>query len=316
MKTQELYTSVTQRIITELEQGVAPWVKPWSGQSKGINLIPANLLTGRPYSGINTLILWCEATEKGYPTQGWCTFQQANEMKARVRKGEKATPVVFVKRVEKEDEQTGEKKASTILKSYYVFNQAQLENVPPQYERLPGRDFLDPEKCRDEALQYQKNCGVPVFHGGNKAAYYPQRDQIVMPPFGSFEDEDAYWGVFFHEVTHASGHKDRLNRNLSGRFGSQAYAAEELVAELGSAFTCARIGIPPSFRSSAYVENWLKVLKGDNQAIFRAASYASQATDYMWEQAVYAEQEETPEVERTSTAPALQSVGLDDEIAF
>jgi len=315
MKTAELYASVTQRIINELEKGTIPWVQPWSGQSGATLLIPANLVTNRAYSGINTLILWCEAQEKGYPTHAWCTFQQANEMKAKVRKGEKATPVVFVKRVEKEDEATGEKKASTILKSYYVFNQAQLENVPPQYERLPGRDFLDPEKCRDEALEYQKNCGVPVVHGGNRAAYYPQRDQIVMPPFGSFEDEDAYWGVFFHEVTHASGHKERLNRNLTGRFGTEAYAAEELVAELGSAFTCARIGIPPSFRSSAYIENWLKVLKGDNQAIFRAASYASQATDFMWEQAFYAEQDDTPEVEKAPT-PMLQPADMNDAIPF
>ncbi|WP_425107230.1 ArdC family protein [Ancylobacter sp.] len=314
MKTAELYASVTQRIINELEKGTVPWVRPWSGQSDATLLIPANLVTARPYSGINTLILWCEVQNKGYPTHGWCTFQQANEMKARVRKGEKATPVVFVKRVEKEDEQTGEKKQSTILKSYYVFNQAQLENVPPQYERLPGPS--DIEQSRDEALQYQKDCGVTVVHGGNKAAYYPQRDQIVLPAFGSFEDEDAYWGTFFHEVIHASGHKERLNRNLSGRFGSEAYAAEELVAELGSAFTSARIGIPPSFRSSAYIENWLKVLKGDNQAIFRAASHASQATDFMWEQAFYAEQEETPEVEKSHHGAPQPSIAMDDAIPF
>jgi antirestriction protein ArdC len=306
MKTPELYTSVTQRIIKELETGVPPWVKPWSGQSKGINLIPANLLTGRPYSGINTLILWCETLEKGYPTHGWCTFQQANEVGARIKKGEKATTVVFVKRIEREDEQTGEKKPTTILKSYALFNQAQLENLPPQYAVLPANEFVNDDRAHDEAVQFQQNCGVKVFHGGNKAAYFPQRDQIVLPEFGTFSDEEAYWGTFFHEVTHASGHKDRLNRNLSGRFGSKAYAAEELVAELGSAFTCARLGIPPTFRSAAYIKDWLEVLNKDNQAIFRAASLASQATDFMWEQAFYAEQEQTPDVERLEPNEKLQ----------
>lgn len=311
MKTSELYDSVTQRIITELKEGTPPWVKPWTGQAKGVNLTPANAVSGRPYSGINVLILWASALDRGYPTHGWATFQQANQIGASVRKGEKATQVVFVKRTVKEEEGQ-EPKKSTMMKAYPVFNLAQLDNVPPQY--LEAEPPSDEDVTHDAAFQLVKDAGIKVIHGGNRAAYYPARDEIVMPPFGSFKEEADYWGTMFHEATHWTGAKKRLDRRFGKRFGDKAYSFEELVAELGSAFTCARLGIPGSFRSASYLDHWLKILGDDNRAIFTAASYASQAANYIAEQQ-HAVQEDTPDVER-QTPREKSEAEMGDSIAF
>lgn len=311
MKIAELYDSVTQRIITELKEGTPPWVKPWSGQSKGVNLTPGNVVSGRPYSGINVLILWATCLERGYPTHGWATFQQANSIGASVRKGEKACQVVFVKRTEKETE--GEVKKSTMMKVYPVFNVAQLDNVAPRYLEAPPPQ--DDDLIHDNALQLMKDCGMKVVHGGNRAAYYPGRDEVCMPPYGSFKSETDYWGTLWHEGTHWTGSKKRLDRQFGKRFGDKAYSFEEMVAELGSAFTCARLGIPGTFRSASYIDHWLKILGEDNRAIFTAASYASQAANYIAEQA-YAVQESTPDVEKQETLREKSEREMDDSIAF
>jgi antirestriction protein ArdC len=293
MKTSELYSSVTERIIQELKEGVPIWVKPWSGQSKGVSLLPGNVVSGRPYSGINVLILWAHALDKGYPTHGWATFQQANQIGASVRKGEKASQVVFVKRMEKEED--GVTKKSTMLKTYPVFNIAQLDNVPPHYSEPPPA--LEEEVTYDNALQLVKDAGMKVTHGGNTAAFYPSRDEIVMPPYGSFKTEVDYWNTMWHEGIHWTGAKKRLERTFGKRFGDKAYSFEELVAELGSAFICARLGIQAGFRSASYIDHWLKILEGDDKAIFTAASYASQAANYIFEQSL-AVQDDTPAVEK------------------
>ncbi|MDP3078699.1 ArdC family protein [Bradyrhizobium sp.] len=312
MKASDLYKSVTEKIITELKQGVAPWAKPWKDGSKGLSTMPANATSGRPYSGINVLILYMEAMDKGYPTHGWATFQQANQIGASVRKGEKACQVVFVKRTSKEDETTGETKKSSIMRAYPVFNLAQLDNVPPQYLEAPPP--VDEDIAHDSALQLIKDIGVKVQHGGNRAAYYPQRDEIVMPPFGQFKSEPDYWGTMFHETTHWTGNKKRLDRQFGKRFGDKAYSFEELVAELGAAFVCARLGIPATFRSSSYIDHWLKILGDDNRAIFTAASYAGHAADYTFEQA-HAVQEHTPDVERPTPREKSEQE-MDDSIAY
>lgn len=314
MKTAELYKSVTDRIITELKEGVPPWAKPWKDGSRGLTSLPVNATSGRMYSGINVLILYMEAKEKEYPTHGWATFQQANQIGASVRKGEKATQVVFVKRTTKEPEKEGdEPKKSTVMKAYSVFNLAQLDNVPPQYVEQPTE--TDPDIAHDNAFQLVKDIGIKVTHGGNKAAYYPHRDEIVMPPFGAFEQEADYWGVMFHEATHWTGSKKRLDRQFGKRFGDKAYSFEELVAELGSAFTCARLGIPSSFRSAAYIDHWLKILEEDNRAIFSASSYAGHAAAYIEEQA-HAVQENTPDVERQETPRETSEREMQDSIEY
>lgn len=311
-KVSDLYTSVTARIVNELKQGVAPWAKPWKDGSKGLCTMPSNATSGRPYSGINVLILYMEAMEKGYPTHGWATFKQANEIGASVRKGERATQIVFVKRSTKTDEETGEEKKTSLMRAYPVFNMAQLDNVPPQYKEAPPP--ADEDMVHDNAFRLVKEIGAKVIHGGNRAAYYPQRDEIVMPPFGQFDSEADYWGTCFHEITHWTGSKKRLDRQFGKKFGDKAYSFEELVAELGSAFVCAQLGIPSSFRSAAYIDHWLKILEQDNRAIFSAASYAGHAASYIFEQQ-QAIQEDTPEVERQSPREQPEKE-MEDEIPF
>jgi len=314
MRTADLYSKVTDSIIKQLEAGVIPWTQPWAIEKKaGIAYVPTNVATGRPYSGINTLLLWAEAMERGFHSHAWMTFKQASDIGAHVRKGEHGTTVVFTKWTEKPDEETGETKKRSLLKTYTVFHVEQLEKLPEAYQ---AKVEPPPETAvYDEALRVSRECGIDIQYTGTKAAYYPNRDQVVLPPFSAFESEDEFWGVCFHELAHATGHKDRLNRKLSTRFGSNAYAFEELIAELSSAFLCAHVGIPARHRSASYVENWLTVLKDDRRAIFQAASYASQAAGYILEQS-HAVQKDTPEVERQENSRERSEREMGDSIAF
>jgi antirestriction protein ArdC len=311
MRTADLYSKVTDSIIKQLEAGVIPWTKPWAIESKkGVAYVPTNVATGRPYSGINTLLLWAEALEKGYHSHSWMTFKQASDLGAHVRKGEHGTTIVFTKWTE--EEKDGEVKKKSMLKTYVVFHIQQLEKLPEKYQL--NIQELPEDAVYDEALRLSRECGIAIQYTSTKAAYYPNRDQVILPPYSSFESEDEFWGVAFHEMTHATGHKNRLDRKLSTRFGSNAYAFEELIAELGSAFLCAHCGIPARHRSPSNVENWLKVLKEDKRAIFNAASYGSQAAGYILEQC-HAIQPDTPEVER-QTPRERSEVEMGDQIPF
>lgn len=281
MKTAELYQSVTDTVIKQLEEGVPPWVRPWKDERrKGVGMIPSNLLTGRLYSGGNILLLWLTAQSREYPSMQFCTYNQVNTIGAQVRKGEKATHVIFTKHVMRKDEETGDEKPGAVVKLYPVFNVSQLDKVPEQYlvpqeqESTPIADF--------RIKSFAGATGIKVSFGSAKAAYYPARDEIVMPNVGMFESPEAFTGTLMHEKIHGTSHKNRLNRQLGKRFGDEAYSFEEIIAELGSAFLCARFGIEPSFRSASYIQSWLKVLKGDNRAILSAASYAGQASDWLW----------------------------------
>jgi antirestriction protein ArdC len=214
----------------------------------------------------------------------FCTYHQVNSIGASVRKGEKASHIIFTKHFTKKDEETGEDKPGTVVKGYPVFNLDQLEKVPEKY-LVPQEPEPTQVMTYTNALAIVKASGIKVKDGGNKAAYYPGGDEIVMPYATAFVDEEAYWQTFNHELTHGTGHRNRLHRIYGTRFGDANYAFEELVAELGSAFLCARLGIPAGFRSSSYIDSWLKVLKGDNRAILSAASYAGQAADWLWNRA-------------------------------
>lgn len=284
MKVKDLYESVTNRIIAELEAGTPPWVKPWGDtRAKGLGMMPSNLVTGRLYSGSNILLLWMSAQQHGWPYLQYCTLLQARRIGAKVRKGEKSCQIIFTKHDTVEDKESGEITPRTIALCKNVFNVAQLEDVPDKY-LLPQQA---PEKplTNEVAVLYREKCEVPIFHVGNKACYYPSRDSIEMPPVASFKEEDDYWGTLCHEIIHASGHPKRLDRKFGKRFGDADYAAEELVAELGSAFTCAMLNITPTFRSAAYIGHWLGILKQDKTAIFSAASHASRAATHMWNKA-------------------------------
>lgn len=280
----DLYEEVTVRIIAELEAGRLPWVQPWG--TKGLGpCLPHNAATVRPYSGINILLLWGASQERGFAASGWLTFRQALGAGGSVRKGEHGTTVFYADRFVPEGEkaraaETGEDaKAVPFLKRFTVFNVEQCEGLP---EGLTGSGAPLPE-CEQVPLAEAviAASGVPFRIGGSEAYYAPGPDLVMVPPQRAFHVPINYYRTCLHELTHATGHAKRLGRNLLNPFGSKDYAREELVAEMGSAFLCAALGIEPTVRHADYLGSWLEVLREDNRAIFRAASQASKAADWL-----------------------------------
>jgi len=281
---ESLYQEVTDRIIAELERGRVPWVQPWGRAKAGLGL-PKNAATRRRYSGINILILWGAVIERGFPAQAWLTFRQAQDLGGAVRKGERGTTVFYADRFVPEDErkraaEAGEEpQAVPFLKRFTLFNVGQCDGLPEQLHATaaprPEREILP----RAEALIAATGADFRI--GGNRAFYAPGDDYIQVPPQPAFFEQINYYRTCFHELGHWSGHASRLARDLSGRFGSKAYAREELVAEMASAFLCASLAITPTVRHADYLGSWLAVLREDNRAIFRAASQASRAADFL-----------------------------------
>jgi antirestriction protein ArdC len=280
-----LYDEVTSRIIAEIEGGRLPWVQPWRTTGTAVPGLPRNALTGRVYSGVNILILWGAVIDRAYPAQAWLTFRQAIAAGGAVRKGERGTTVVYADRFtpaaeRQRAEQSGDTaKAIPFLKRFTVFNIAQCEGLRPGLAP-------DPAPLPDCAIVPVAEAviaasGVPFRIGGASAFYSPGEDICVVPPQPAFFDAINYYRTCLHELTHATGHKSRLDRTLINAFGSKDYAREELVAEMGSAFLCAALGIVPTVRHADYIGAWLDVLREDNRAIFRAASAASKAADWL-----------------------------------
>ncbi|WDF72262.1 ArdC family protein [Novosphingobium sp. KACC 22771] len=289
-----LYDEVTAKIIAQLEAGRFPWGQPWgavdgSGQGGVGPALPHNALTGRSYSGVNILLLWGSVIEGGYPSQGWLTFRQALEAGGNVRKGEKGVTVVYADRFTPQAEKTraqesGEDARSVpFLKRFTVFNVAQCEGLGEGQ----GKDlFGDPAPLPEREMvplaeEVITASGVPFRIGGGKAFYVPSADYVQVPPQPAFFEQINYYRTALHELCHATGHGSRLDRKLANPFGSKDYAREELVAEMGSAFLCAALGIVPTVRHADYLGSWLEVLREDNRAIFRAASQASKAADWL-----------------------------------
>jgi antirestriction protein ArdC len=284
---QNLYDEVTSRIIAELEAGRFPWVRPWgvpSHDEASLGL-PYNAVTGRSYSGINILILWGALFEAGHRAQGWLTFRQALAAGGHVRKGERGVTVVyadrFIPEAEKERAQSEGKDARSVafLKRFTVFNVDQCEGleIEPQASQppLPERAIAPLGEAMIAAS------GIEFHIGGAKAFYAPEPDFVQVPPQTAFFEQINYYRTALHELTHATGHAKRLDRKILNPFGSKDYAREELVAEMGSAFLCASLGIVPTVRHADYLASWLEVLREDNRAIVRAASQASKAADWL-----------------------------------
>jgi len=281
MSTAQLYQSVTDRIVAELEAGAAPWLKPWkTSKANGTSIMPVNAVTGRNYHGINVVILWSQRDAKGYDSNCWMTFKQAKEKGGCVRKGEKATEVVFTKKLRVRDKETDEEKQISMLKSYYVFNSQQIDGLPTE-ATTASEEVDNPELRHQRAECFVTAIGANIRHGGNEAFFVPSQDFIQLPPFAAFKTTEGYYATTLHELGHYSGHTTRLDRNLSGRFGTRAYAAEELVAELTSAFLCAHLGIEGELRHSGYLKSWVELLRHDDRAIFTAAAKAQQAADFL-----------------------------------
>jgi antirestriction protein ArdC len=283
----DLYQTVTDTIIKDLEFGIRPWMQPWIVGGEGSQLNRPLRANGEAYRGINVLMLWGSAAENGFSSPTWMSFKQAQDMGAHVRKGERGTMVVYAGTLTRTEmnEQTGEESERGIpfLKSYSVFNADQINGLPVQYVK-PAIAILNPDQRIAQVERFVVSTGADIRHGGAMAFYQPDRDLVQMPAFEGFRSLEGYYATLLHELTHWTRHKTRLDRSFGReRWGDEGYAVEELVAELGAAFLCSDLQITPTVRKdhAAYVGNWLKVLKNDKRAIFTAASYAQKAADYL-----------------------------------
>lgn len=281
-----LYDEITSKIIAELEARSAPWVQPWGTASAKVTLtMPRNAATERQYTGINVLILWGAVIERGYPAQSWLTFRQALSLGGHVRKGERGTTVVYADRFTPDDErrraaETGEDaQAVPFLKRFTVFNIAQCEALPDEMTAMAPS--VDKDLILPEAEALIRATGVDFRIGGERAFYDPRNDFVQVPQPQAYFEPVNWHRTALHEIAHATGHISRLNRDLTGSFGSKKYAFEELIAEISAAYLCASLGITPTVRHADYIGSWLEVLREDNRAIVRAASQASKAADYL-----------------------------------
>jgi len=282
----DLYARVTARIVAALEQGVRPWVQPWSADPLAGRVSRPLRHNLEPYRGINVLLLWAEAMERGYVAPVWMTFRQALALGGHVRKGEHGATVVYanvVSRAETGDDGENVERNVPFLKAYTVFNVEQVEGLPEGALPSAGEP-LDPATRVASAEAFFAATGAVVRHGGSGAWYAIGPDQIQLPPFECFADPQAYYATLAHEMTHWTRHPSRLDRDLGRKaWGDEGYAREELVAELGAAFLCADLGLclEPRDDHAAYIDGWLKVLQDDRRFIFTAAALAQKAADFL-----------------------------------
>jgi antirestriction protein ArdC len=285
----DIYTKITGRIVAALEEGVRPWVQPWStGHLEGRVTRPLRH-TGEPYSGINVLLLWSECVSRGFQSSTWMTFRQAAELGGHVRRGETGSTVVYANRIRKtETTAAGDavEREIPFLKAYTVFNVEQVDDLPGDYRPVV---FDSPESTVAriaEADAFFASTGAMIRHGGNKAFYAPGTDHIQMPPIEAFRDVESYYATLAHESVHFTGAKHRLDRDLS-RYSKDRTerAREELIAELGAVFLAADLGIVPELEPrpdhASYLASWLSVLHNDKRFIFQAAAQAQRAVSYL-----------------------------------
>jgi antirestriction protein ArdC len=283
----DVYQKITDQIVSELEKGVRPWLKPWNTEHAAGRITRPLRGNGIPYRGINILMLWSAAMEKGFAAPIWMTFKQALEFNAHVRKGEQGSLVVYADKIirAETDADTGEEseRAIPFMKGYTVFNVEQIDGLPERfYAKAEPRGETVQRIERVEA--FFAATGATVRHGGNRAYYSIGADHVQMPPIEAFRDAESYYATRAHETVHWTRHPSRLDRDFGRkRFGDEGYAIEELVAELGSAFLSADLDLTPEVRDdhAAYIASWIKALKDDKRAIFSAASHAQRAADFL-----------------------------------
>jgi antirestriction protein ArdC len=283
---QDIYSRVTDKIIADLEQGELTWLKPWSAGNMDGRIVRPLRYNGAPYSGINVLMLWGAALEGDYSSPYWMTFKQAKELGAHVRKGERGNPVVYANTMTKTEEGadgTEQERTIPFMKAYSVFNVEQIDGLPERYYAKP-EPVIDAAQRIDHADNFFAATGADIRNGGNRAYYSGGSDHVQMPPFECFRSPESYYATLAHELTHWTKQKTRLDREFGRqRWGDEAYAREELVAELGAAFLCADLALTPEPGTdhAAYIQSWLKVLRDDKRAIFAAAAHAQRAADFL-----------------------------------
>lgn len=274
----DIYAEITDRIIAQMEEGIIPWQKPWISCGKAVSRT-----TGKPYSLLNQMLLGRVGE--------YLTFKQCQEAGGKVRKGEKASMVVFWKWIETEDEETGEKKEVPFLRYYNVFHIDQCEGITAKH--ITETTFPDGAEPLEDAqaiiYDYLSREGVKLIHiEGARAFYRPSTDEVVLPLRKQFMSTAEYYSTLFHELTHSTGHSNRLNRlSKPSFFGSEDYSKEELVAEMGAATLVNHVGLETSTslrNNAAYIQNWLKVLRDDKRFIVSAAGKAEKAVDLILNQ--------------------------------
>lgn len=277
----------TDIIIQQLETGVIPWQQPWDNGNSTPLTLPMNQVTGKGYRGVNIVLLWSAAIKHGYKLNEWASFKQWSEKKESIRKGEKGNLVVYYDTFERDVE--GEIQKIPYVKYSVVFNRCQLASFDPASIRPAEEEPKPlPERIAEVDIFLENTQALIVPHGGG-AFYRPSEDRIYMPHLENFIDTDTctalegFYSTSFHEVTHWTGAKHRLNRTTGKKFGDHDYAVEELTAEFGAAFLCAGFGLRTLDKGdhAGYIQNWLKVLKDNKQILFSAASDASKAVDYL-----------------------------------
>lgn len=286
----DIHQEITNRIVAAIETAGEfrlPWIRSGGGSMRR----PVNIASANPYNGVNIVSLWVAGLAANYPSHLWGTYRQWQERGAQVRRGEKSSLVVFFQKLEFEqtNDQTGESEQAQRLmaRASHVFNANQVDGFELEPDQaIPAEPVFDPI---ERAEQFAKATGAIIEERGDKACYIPSVDKIQIPERRRFTGTDTttpvegFYSTLCHELVHWSGTKCRLDRDLTGRFGSESYAVEELVAELGAAFLCGDLGITPAPRAdhAQYIANWLKVLKDDKRAVFTAASKASEAANWL-----------------------------------
>jgi antirestriction protein ArdC len=283
---QDVYAEITSQLVAAIEADPGQPQLPWR-KSSGALFMPVNALTQNAYNGINILSLWVAAEAKGFTTPVWATYRQWLELGAQVRAGEKSSPVIFFKEFEAEPDpdDADDDGKRRVARASRVFNAAQVDGYA-----LPAQpDPLGPIERIAAADLFVHATGARIEHGGDRAFYRPSTDHIQMPAEDAFcgsstmSRSEGYYATLVHELTHWTGAKHRLNREFGKRFGDQAYAAEELVAEIGAAFLCAELQITQETRPdhAQYLAQWLTLMNCDSQAVFAAAAKASEAAMYL-----------------------------------
>lgn len=284
----DVHQAITNQIITAIEAGAGMWQMPWHQPGDGLGC-PKNIASGNHYRGVNIVALWASAQIQGFSSGIWGTYRQWQAKNCQVRKGEKSSVIVFYKELEYECEATGQGDPEfdkvLFARASRVFNADQVDGFEAESFAAP----LDPVKRIDQVDRFVVATAAKIQHGGERAYYQPSIDTIHMPLaerfFGSATSSatEAYYATLLHELTHWTGHKSRCDRDFADRFNKEAYAMEELVAELGAAFLCAELSVTPEPRAdhAQYIEHWLKVMRADKKAIFTAASQAARACDWL-----------------------------------
>lgn len=283
----DIHRSITEKILAAIEAGAGEYRMPWHRSDRSISR-PVNASTEMPYRGINVVALWVEGLQRGFPSGSWATYRQWRKLGGQVRKGERGSLIVFYKEAEPEpaqaDDTEADPKPRLIARASWVFNAAQVDGWA-----APQRPQQNEVEAIEHVERFVSGLGADIRHGGEEACYHPVGDYVEIPDQALFRSTDysspteSYYSVLLHELTHWTGADSRLCRDLRSRFGSEHYAMEELIAELGAAFLCADLGITnePRPDHAAYVADWLTVLDRDKKALFTAASKASAAVEYL-----------------------------------